>query len=179
MALTRVLEKRWIAMIGIAMIGIGQLVPAVLKVAGLIPPGSDVALLLVAGAFTGIGASCSLIGFQSMMADAADEHEHLFGARREGLYFAGISFSAKASSGIGSLMAGFLLDIINFPHGASSAVMAHIPAGTIVNVGLLQGPGAAVITGISVVVLMLYRRGKREHEEVSRALADRRATAAS
>jgi hypothetical protein len=56
--------------------------------------------------------------------------------------------------------------------------MAHIPAGTIVNVGLLQGPGAAVITGISVVVLMLYRRGKREHEEVSRALADRRATAA-
>lgn len=180
MGLTRVLEKRWIAMIGIAMIGIGQLVPAFLKVAGIVPAGSELTLLIAASAFTGIGASCSLIGFQSMMADAADEHEHLFGARREGLYFAGISFSAKASSGIGSLMAGLLLDVIGFPHGVNGkgAALAHIPADTVTHTGLLQGPGAAVITAISVMVLMLYRRGRREHEEVRRALVDRRAAAA-
>jgi GPH family glycoside/pentoside/hexuronide:cation symporter len=179
MALTRVLEKRWIAMIGIGMIGLGQLVPAALKVSGIIAAGSELTLLIAASAFTGVGASCSLIGFQSMMADAADEHEHLFGARREGLYFAGISFSAKASSGIGSLLAGLLLDFINFPHGVGvqGAAAAHIPAGTIIKVGLLQGPGAAAITAISVVVLMLYRRGRREHEEVRQALVDRRAVA--
>jgi GPH family glycoside/pentoside/hexuronide:cation symporter len=150
-----------------------------LKVAGLIAVGSELKLLIAASAFTGIGASCSLIGFQSMMADAADEHEHLFGARREGLYFAGISFSAKASSGIGSLMAGLLLDVIGFPHAVAGqgAMHAHIPVGTVVRTGLLQGPGAAAITAISVMVLMLYRRGRREHEEVRRALVDRRAVA--
>lgn len=178
MALTRVLEKRWIAMIGIGLIGVAQLVPAALKVAGVIPAGSEVMTLMMAGICTGIGASCSLIGFQSMMADAADEHEQLFGARREGLYFAGISFSAKASSGIGALIAGLVLDLIQFPHGlgAQSAMHAHIAAGTVLRLGLLQGPGAAAITAVSVLVLLLYRRGRSHHEEVRQILDERRAT---
>jgi GPH family glycoside/pentoside/hexuronide:cation symporter len=179
MALTRVLEKRSIAMIGIGMIGIGQLVPVALKVAGMIPTGADVTMLMVAGVCTGIGASCSLIGFQSMMADAADEHEQLFGARREGLYFAGISFSAKASSGIGALIAGLVLDLIQFPHGLAAQSVTHalIPLGTILQLGLLQGPGAAAITGVSVLVLILYRRGRRHHDEVRKILDERRAAA--
>lgn len=177
MALTRILEKRWIAVIGIGLIGLGQLVPATLKVTGVVQTGTDVTMLMVASIFTGIGASCSLIGFQSMMADAADEHEVLFRARREGLYFAGISFSAKASSGIGALLAGLVLDIIQFPHGLSSAaaIGAHISTGTVLRLGLLQGPGAAAITAVSVAVLMLYRRGRREHEEVRTVLTERRA----
>jgi len=177
MAMTRFLEKRWIAMIGIGLIGVGQLVPAALKVAGLIPSTANVTTLIVAAVLTGIGASCSLIGFQSMMADAADEHEMLFRARREGLYFAGISFSAKASSGIGALLAGLVLDVIRFPHGLGSAALvgAHITAETVLRLGLLQGPGAAAITAVSVLVLTLYRRGRREHEEVRKVLVERRA----
>jgi len=164
-------------MIGIGLIGVGQLVPAALKVAGLIPSTANVTTLIVAAVLTGIGASCSLIGFQSMMADAADEHEMLFRARREGLYFAGISFSAKASSGIGALLAGLVLDVIRFPHGLGSAALvgAHITAETVLRLGLLQGPGAAAITAVSVLVLTLYRRGRREHEEVRKVLVERRA----
>jgi GPH family glycoside/pentoside/hexuronide:cation symporter len=178
MALTRVLEKRWIAVLGIALIGVGQFSPAALAVAGIIPASAGVTALIIASALSGVGASCSLIGFQSMMADAADEHEMLFNARREGMYFAGISFSAKASSGLGSLLAGIVLDLIHFPHGVGGApvVAAHIPAGTILRLGLLQGPGAAAITAVSVMVLMLYRRGKREHEEVRKILVERRET---
>jgi GPH family glycoside/pentoside/hexuronide:cation symporter len=177
-ALTKTLEKRTIAMIGIGLIGLGQLVPALLKVTGVIPPTASVMALSIAAVLTGIGASCSLIGFQSMMADAADEHEQLFGARREGLYFAGISFSAKASSGIGALIAGLILDLIRFPHGAGVHGAAHaaIPAETILRLGLLHGPGASVITGVSVLVLFFYRRGRRDHEEVRRILLARRAT---
>jgi hypothetical protein len=47
----------------------------------------------------------------------------------------------------------------------------------VTHAGLLQGPGAAAITAISVMVLMLYRRGRREHEEVRQALVNRRAVA--
>ncbi|HZZ34178.1 MAG TPA: MFS transporter [Caulobacteraceae bacterium] len=176
---SRSLEKRTVATIGIALIGIGQFFPAALKVSGVLPAAAAVPVLMAGALCTGIGAAAATIGFQSMMADAADEHEHLFGARREGLYFAGISFSAKASSGVGNLIAGLVLDLISFPHGLEKPGAAHavatIPTDTIRDLGLLYGPGASVITAISVVTLTLYRRGRREHEEVRAALTSKRA----
>ncbi len=175
--LARGLEKRIIALCGISLIGLCQLLPAALKVAGLIPHGGEVPVLITASGLGGVGASAALIGFQSMMADAADEHEHLFGARREGLYFAGISLSAKASSGVGALIAGLVLDLIGFPHGlAVSGAAPHlIPPEAIRNLGLLYGPGASLITAVSVMVLLRYRRGRDDHEQIRDALAQRRA----
>jgi GPH family glycoside/pentoside/hexuronide:cation symporter len=177
-ALTRVMEKRILAMLGIGLIGVCQLLPAILKVTGVLPAGiapGEIALI-IAGTFGGVGAAAALIGFQSMMADAADEHEHLFGARREGLYFAGISLSAKASSGIGALIAGVVLDVIGFPHGGANAhlAVAAIPAATIRSLGLAYGPGASILTALSVITLLSYRRGRREHEAVREALLQRR-----
>jgi len=176
--LGRWLEKRTIALAGIGLLGLCQLAPAGLKVAGVIPPAAYVPTLMISHTLAGVGVSFALIGFQSMMADAADEHEHLFGARREGLYFAGISFSAKASSGIGAVIAGLVLDIIGFPHGlGSGTVAAHvIPAEAVRNLGLLYGPGASVITGLSVATLLGYRRGRADHAKIRDALDRRRAT---
>ena len=143
---------------------------------GLIPPGGALITLAIATGLGGVGSGMALIGFQSMMADAADEHEHLFGARREGLYFAGISLSAKASSGVGAFIAGIVLDIIGFPHGlvASGAAPHLITAGAVRNLGLLYGPGAAVITAISVATLLRYRRGRADHALIREALILRR-----
>jgi len=174
--LGRHLEKRYIALAGISMLGLCQLVPVSLAVTGLVPRSASVSMLTLSSTLSGVGASFALIGFQSMMADAADEHEHLFGARREGLYFAGISLSAKASSGIGALIAGLLLDIIGFPHGlvATSAPARVIPLDAIRNLGLIYGPGAAVITGLSVAMLLRYRRGRVDHDLVRESLARRR-----
>ena len=174
--LSRALEKRNVALLGIGLIGFCQLLPAVLKVAGLIPAGGVVITLMISSFLAGIGASAALIGFQSMMADAADEHEILFGARREGLYFAGISLSAKASSGIGALIAGLVLDLIGFPHGlpAVGSVVHAIPALTVRNLGLAYGPGASVLTWVCIATLMRYRRGRADHEQVRDTLAQRR-----
>jgi GPH family glycoside/pentoside/hexuronide:cation symporter len=177
--LGRFLEKRIIALFGISLIGLSQLVPAALKVAGVIPPSAYVPTLMLSHGLAGVGASASLIGFQSMMADAADEHEHLFGARREGLYFAGINLSAKASSGIGAVIAGLVLDIIGFPHGlggAGGAVARAIPPEAVRNLGLLYGPGASLITAFSVITLLGYRRGRADHAKIRAALELRRAT---
>jgi GPH family glycoside/pentoside/hexuronide:cation symporter len=171
----KVLEKRTTALIGISMIGVCQFTPAILKVAGLIPPGGALIILATGHFFAGIGAGMALIGFQSMMADAADEHEHLFGARREGLYFAGISFSAKASSGIGALIAGIVLDVIGFPHGLAASGAAHaIPPDAVRNLGLLYGPGASVLTAVCVITLLRYRRGRADHAVIREALIARR-----
>ena len=174
------LEKRTVALLGISLIGVSQFGPVTLKLLGLISGAAEVPTLMVGGVIGGVGAACALIGFQSMMADAADEHEHLFGARREGLYFAGISFSAKASSGLGAIIAGVILDVISFPHGleAPGAHHVEIPLATIQKLALSHGPGAAMITAVSVAILTLYRRGKRDHEEVRAALLAKREKAA-
>ena len=174
--LARTLEKRTIALAGIGLIGACQLLPVLLQLGGLIPRGGAVILLVTAAGLAGVGASAALIGFQSMMADAADEHGHLFGARREGLYFAGISLSAKASSGIGALIAGVVLDLIGFPHGlvASGAAAHPIPAEVVRNLALFHGPGAALITGACVAMLLQYRRGRDDHDRIREALILRR-----
>jgi GPH family glycoside/pentoside/hexuronide:cation symporter len=180
-AMTQRFEKRTVAVFGIALIGVSQLVPAGLRLIEAVPQSGALALLFVGSVAGGIGGACALIGFQSMMADAADEHEHLFGARREGLYFAGISLSAKASSGIGSLIAGILLDLIRYPHGhgVTAQQLAHVPLATVNELGILSGPGAALITAVSVVTLTLYRRGRKDHEEIRQALLERRGMAAA
>jgi GPH family glycoside/pentoside/hexuronide:cation symporter len=173
--MARVLEKRTTALLGIGLIGLCQLTPAILKVSGLIPHGGELFTLAVATGLGGMGGGIALIAFQSMMADAADEHEHLFGARREGLYFAGISLSAKASSGIGAVIAGVVLDVIGFPHGMVAGAAARaIPAEAIRNLGLLYGPGASVLTLVCILTLLRYRRGRADHALVREALILRR-----
>jgi GPH family glycoside/pentoside/hexuronide:cation symporter len=177
-ALTQVLEKRTVALAGVILVGLCQLAPASLQVAGVLPPGSAVATLMVAGAVVCVGMSMSLVGFQSMMADAADEHEHLFEARREGLFFAGISLAAKASSGLGAMLAGLILDVIGIPSGLDKfghPLASAAPLDSIRNLGLAYGPGAAVITAVSVVILFGYRHSQRDQERIREALAQRRA----
>ena len=175
--ISRTLEKRTVALLGIGLIGFCQLIPVLMRVGGLIPTTAEAVITLMTSSFmAGIGASAALIGFQSMMADAADEHESLFGARREGLYFAGISLSVKASSGIGALIAGLVLDLIGFPHGigAVGALPKVIPAATVQSLGLIYGPGASVLTAVCVITLMGYRRGRADHERIREDLAQRR-----
>ena len=46
-----------------------------------------------------------------------DEHEHETGKRQEGIFFAASSFSAKATTGIGNVIAGIALDLISWPRG--------------------------------------------------------------
>jgi len=175
--LARTMEKRSLAMLGLAMIGVAQLAPVTLRLTGVIPPGAAVPTLGAAVILGGLGGSIATIAFQSMMADATDEHEHLFGARREGLYFAGITLSAKASSGLGAWIGGVTLDLIGFPHGiaATPALLAKIPVDTIRNLGIAYGPGASLFTAVAVVVLLSYKMTKADHTRILEDLNRRRA----
>lgn len=71
-------------------------------------------ILAIAEVLKNWAVTCVAISFWSMLADAADEHEFLFHERREGLFFAGLTFSAKAAIAVGSLVAGVALDAIGF-----------------------------------------------------------------
>ena len=61
----------------------------------------------------------------SMLADIVEESELKTGRREEGLFFAARTFAAKATSGIGTLMAGVALDLIQFPRGDAPGTVPH------------------------------------------------------
>jgi GPH family glycoside/pentoside/hexuronide:cation symporter len=153
-----------------------------MRIAGLLPPNGPALYAILIGLSVVVGAvvACAGIGFQSMMADAADEHEFIFGTRREGLYFAGLNFSAKAASGVGALVAGGALTLIRFPtdlatHGGANVV---IGAAKLRNLGLIFGPGIAVIYAIAAAVFMFYRLDRPAYGEIQTALEARRKAAA-
>jgi GPH family glycoside/pentoside/hexuronide:cation symporter len=107
-----------------------------------------------------------------MMADAADEHELLYGRRREGLYFAGLGFAGKAATGLGVMVAGVVLDLIRFPNDPTHSVLSDEIQSRLVTI---WGPVPAVFALLSLVILSAYAIGRRRHAEISAELAKRRA----
>jgi GPH family glycoside/pentoside/hexuronide:cation symporter len=117
------------------------------------------------------------IGFQSMMADAADEHECLFGTRREGLYFAGLNFAGKAATGLGALVAGVGLDLIGFPTNlaAKAEPGLAIAAPTLTRLGLVIGPAVGTIYLMSTLIFLAYRLDRSAYARIQQTLEARRA----
>jgi GPH family glycoside/pentoside/hexuronide:cation symporter len=174
--LTRTVEKRAIAMGGLGLIAVCQVSPVALRLLGVLPAtgAAPVAALITANLLGNVGVAMALVGFQSMMADAADEHDLLFGARREGLYFAGISFAAKASSGLGVVIAGLAADAIGFPNDLA-ARGPHVTVAWPVarDLALIYGPGAAAVTFLGLLLLLGYRLDRAAHARIIQALAER------
>ena len=169
------MEKKTVVVIGLGMIILSWVVFPTLRVTGFLTlTGAPVLGLLCAGSvFGGIGIGLAVIAYPSMMADAADEHQFLFGSRREGLYFSGLGFAAKAASGIGVLVGGLALDLIGFPSNAG----AH--PGLVLSEPLLRrliigwGPLPALFGVASMIILAGYGISRRRHDEISLALRRR------
>jgi GPH family glycoside/pentoside/hexuronide:cation symporter len=173
-------EKRDICAAALGLFCLSQFLPVTLAVLGLMPSGTTLYVILGAFAFfVGILGTCALITFGSMMMDAADEHDFLFGVRREGLYFAGLVFSGKTAIGVGFIFAGVALDLIGFPQGIGAETGRLVPPDTARNLGLIAGPGAALISLASVFILLRYRLGRQELAHVQRELGTRRLAAAA
>ncbi len=172
------LEKKTILVVGVGGLILAQGGPATLRLLGLLPlEGMPLAILLSTALFIG-GAMMAAAGisFASMMADAADEHEDLFAARREGLYFAGWAFAGKAAGGAGSLIAGLVLQLIAFPTDLAGRAPAsiHLPEQTVRLLGFFYGPGAAAVSFASMAVALLYRLDRSSHARIMTRLGERR-----
>jgi GPH family glycoside/pentoside/hexuronide:cation symporter len=173
------LEKRTTVFIGLIGLVATQVGPPALRLLGLLPlQHGPLALLLSVNAFVGgVMLSAAGIAFASMMADAADEHEVLFHKRREGLYFAGWAFAAKAATGLGTLFAGVALQLIGFPQNlaAQGGLHAVIPPDVVWRIGLVAGPCSAVLSLLGVLFVLGYRLDAKGHKLVLETLAGRRA----
>ncbi|WP_267382910.1 MULTISPECIES: MFS transporter [unclassified Sphingomonas] len=173
------LEKRTVLLAGMIGLAAAFSVPATLRLLGAFPfEGATLVAILAAAVFAGgMLMATAAIAFASMMADAADEHEHLFGTRREGLYFAGWALASKAAAGLGSLVAGVALQAIGFPSGVQDAARLTLPPGTVGWIGAIYGPGTGVLAVAAALTCLFYRLDAARHADMLVDLAARRTLA--
>jgi GPH family glycoside/pentoside/hexuronide:cation symporter len=152
-----------------------------LKIVGILPDGGLglYAPLVVNSVLTGMFVGSATIVYQSMFVDAADEHEVLYGARREGLFYAGLNLAVKCGAGLGALLAGVALDLIAFPADIAkrNPESLHIAAKTIRDLGWVYGPAPAVITLLGAALMFGYRLNRSEHARIRFELGQRHGAA--
>lgn len=169
--LHRRFEKRNTILGALLVMVLASVVPVLARFAGLLPPNGSVALtgyLMVFTFFYYGAAAVQMITVMSMLADIADEHELQKGARQEGMLFAARTFFSKLSSGLGHLLGGLALDVINFPSGARPGEVApHV----VNQLALFDGPIAAIPTFAAMMFYARYAIDGRRHAEIQRELA--------
>ena len=175
------LEKRTVLLIGLVGLAVSEAAPAGLRLLGLFPFQGNTLMWVLSGIVFvgGILMAAAAIAFASMMADAADEHEHLFGARREGLYCAGWAFASKAAAGVGALIAGTVIQLIHFPAdlAARGGGAAVLPQATIDWLGFFYGPGAGLLYLAGILATFRYQLDARAHAAIMDDLRVRRGRA--
>jgi GPH family glycoside/pentoside/hexuronide:cation symporter len=170
-------EKRTVFIGGLALLIASLTLLHSLRALGLFTPTGAEAVpwLMASAAVGGFGVAMLSVATPAMMADAADEHEVLFGARREGLYFAGLGFASKAAVGVGAMAAGIALDALKFPKTVAGHAPVEIPEATLRLLILAWGPMAALIGFVGLLAFLSYGLTRARHAEIAEALRVKRA----
>ena len=148
-----------------------------LRLAGLLPGNGEPILFWVIGVTVFVSYTATIIAMTmvgAMIADVTDEHELRTGARQEGLLFSANALVAKASSGIGVLVAGMVVKLSEFPVGAT-------PGGVDPNVIYSLGLFTAVVNLLFGVAMMLafrpYQLTREHHNAIMEELQQARESA--
>ena len=159
---------------GIAIFTVATAVPPLLKIAGLWPAVGSPAYVPLFALTTGLvahfGIAATMVTGRSMMADVTDEDALRFGRRREGIFFGAASFSAKASFGVGSLIAGLVIDLVGLVQGADPG---SVGPSIVHGLGYTNASAILVLCGLSLAFFSRYRLDRERHAEIRAALAAR------
>ena len=165
------LDKKPTFMWGIGLYTVFTALPPLLLLAGLWPA-HDSALYfplwcLTTGMTAHFGIAATMVTGRSMMADVTDEDALHHGRRREGIFFGAVSFSAKMSFGVGSLIAGLVVDAVGLqPKQAPETVGPEVIQG----LGYTLGLSILLLCGISLAFFSRYSLSRERHAEIKAAL---------
>ncbi len=172
-------DKRRTAVASLVLLSFFAAAPVVGRLVGLMPANDHPTLLPILVAFSG-ASYCTVailnISVMSMLADIADQHELNTGLRKEGIFYSARTFFSKATSALGHMVGGIAIDVIGFPAGARPGTVEE---GVLFQLGMIDGPIAAVPALIAIVFYSRYAIDRRRHAEIQQALKARRASAAA
>lgn len=146
--------------------------PYILRVLGLFPENGTDTLFWTLVVFntvevTLIIMSSSLIA--AMIADVVEDSEVKTGRRSEGIFFAANSFAQKAVNGLGVVVAGQILAIIQFP---TKAKPGQVPEETLFDLAYIYVPTLLFFYFFALAVLSVYKINREDHSENLRKLAE-------
>jgi glycoside/pentoside/hexuronide:cation symporter, GPH family len=169
----QLIEKRWAIVWSAAGLSISWSTAVTLRLFDLAPENTTLTLVVFVIFFGTIASACGSIlniSVMSALADIADDHELKTGRRQEGIFYSARTFFAKVTNGIGHVVAGIALDVIEFPQGVPAS---QIHPDKIVALGIIDGPFAMIWGLIAAAIYAGYRIDKAYHAEVQSALKER------
>ena len=172
--LHQMFDKPIIIVISAILLSVFWSLAVILSLFGLAPEPASwdlVIFIIILGSVAAAGGSILHISVMSALADVCDEHELLTGFRQEGIFYSARSFFAKTSSGIGHVIAGIALDIINFPRGD---INAEVTESMLFNLGLLDGPFAMIWGLIAAIFYSGYKITNKYHKEIREKLNEKK-----
>jgi Na+/melibiose symporter-like transporter len=145
-----------------------------LRFLGALPENGDPMLVIILASVGVLGAGVSVVSgiiFASMVADLVDDQELRTGHRQEGMFNAALSFSGKAVSGLGTLLGGLIISLIDFP---AHVAPADAPAESIRQLGIVVGVVMPLLHLLPFFLITRYRITRAKHAEIKAALEARR-----
>jgi Na+/melibiose symporter-like transporter len=168
---SRRLDKKPTFLVSVSLFSAFSLIPPLAFIAGYFPDRASplylgtLVVMVVLAAFCAAG---GIVTAGSMMADIADEHELLTGRRQEGVFFGALTFAGKSASGLGHGIAGIGVDWIEFP---TQAMPGTVAADKIVSLGILYGPGIAILAVVAISLMTGYALNRERHAAIAEQLA--------
>lgn len=139
--------------------------PVLLRLLGWMPENGDPILFPIVAAINTIDLSL-IIALQavlySMIADLVEQSEVKTGRRSEGVFFAAVTFTRKATQGLGAFAAGIVLSVISFPQGAA---VDDVSPDTLWQLGAYYAPSLLLLWTLMIVAVFFYRIDRQDHEE--------------
>jgi Na+/melibiose symporter-like transporter len=173
-ALHQRIEKRWATVASAAGLSIAWSMAVTLRLLDLAPENTTyelVAFIIFWGTIASACGSILNISVMSALADIADDHELKTGRRQEGIFYSARTFFAKVTNGIGHVVAGVALDIIEFPQGVAAS---EIHPDKIYALGIIDGPFAMVWGLLAAVIYAGYKIDKKTHQDIQAQLLARK-----
>lgn len=148
--------------------------PIILRLFGLMPDNGDPLLFPIVATINTIDVAL-IIALQavlySMIADLVEQSELQTGRRSEGVFYAAVTFTRKATQGLGAFSAGLILSFVSFPQGAAAG---DVSPETLWQLGAYYAPTLLLLWTCMIISVGFYRIDRGDHEDNLLLLAERR-----
>ncbi len=170
-ALQAHMEKRTGSIISGSISLFVAVIPYVLRLTGVFPENGSPALIPLLFTLVTISTAFSICSFmlaQSMAADIVEASQAETGERSEGLFFSGVFFVQKCSTGIGIFITGTIVSLSGFP---ANARPGEVDESVLTNLGIYFLIVLVSFGIASILPMTRFPITRADHEERVRKLA--------